>query len=165
MSKRTFHPSVKMWEERAPCIVPLTNDHCIWTLSNPCGCVLEGGNWEQGTTLGAQLSSLFLVLEDRAASLLWRTETFSVPGSRTGRDYNRRKFSWIMELPIFLSLVSQTKQVMDGHILSAGVLRLCLCEPPVPARCSLTGGKGYRSGLQAASACWHWFVLRTRLLH
>lgn len=70
-----------------------------------------------------------------------------------------------MELPIFLSLVSQTKQVMDGHILSAGVLRLCLCEPPVPARWSLTGGKGYRSGLQAASACWHWFVLRTRLLH
>lgn len=30
-----------------------------------------------------------------------------------------------MELPIFLSLVSQKKHVMDGHILSAGVLRLC----------------------------------------
>lgn len=35
MSKKTFHPSVKMWEDRAPCIALLTNDHCIGTLSKP----------------------------------------------------------------------------------------------------------------------------------
>lgn len=55
VSKKTFRPSVKMWEERVPCIVPLTNDHCIWTFSNLRGCC----SWmfSSGRAMGAGSNS------------------------------------------------------------------------------------------------------------
>lgn len=67
VSKRTFHPSVKMWEERAPCIVPLwlmifVFGHLAIYVAVNLGCFLVGGKREQGATPGAQLLSLFHAL-------------------------------------------------------------------------------------------------------